>query len=332
VCLNLWLTDSYESTIEEMWRVSDLVECLIFIALALMLVYTAFVTARFFRRYFLACRESSSLVPDFTPASQRSNKNLVAELIRGVGTLRSIASAAPLLGLAGTCYGMLCLFSRGYVGRRSGFISEISLEIPVALVATAAGLLVAIPAGISYNVLRSRLEKFESERSNALFEATSRPYGFAQTLPLRKRFSGFPAFALIGAPVLGILIPMFALMLRSPIPMGLPVHLLKIGAGDHDFSPIIISVIATNGSGRPFLYVNSKETSWDELESTIRGQLKVRPRWIVWVEGGDDVSWGYVADVIDVSRGLHAEVVLLTATPRIDSIRWPKRKPEGRRE
>jgi len=116
---------------------------------------------------------------------------------------------------------------------------------------------------------------------------------------------------------------MFALMLRSPIPAGLPVHLLKIGAGEVDFSPIIISVIATNGSGRPLLYVNSKETPWDELGNTIRGQLEVRPRWIVYVEGGDDVLWAYVAEVIDVARGLHAEVVLLTATPNIGSAHVP---------
>jgi hypothetical protein len=313
-----------------MWRVSDWVECLIFIGLALILAYTAFVTARFFRRYLSARRESCSFESGATPACQRSKKNLIAELNRGVGTLKSIAAAAPFLGLAGTCYGILALFFRAFVRSRYSFLATISLEISTALVATATGLIVAIPAAVCYNILRTRLEKFES-RSSTLLEAAPRSYGFAQALPLPKRFSGFPAFALIGASVLGILIPMFALMLQYPLPVGLPVHLVKIGASDHDFSPIIVSVIATNGSGRSVVYVNSKETPWDELGNTLRSQLEVRPRWVVYVEGGDNVGWADVTKAIDVARGLHAEVVLLTATP-IDSshLRGAKTKRAGR--
>ena len=282
-----------------------------------MLVYTAFVVTRFSRRYYLARRESSSLVPDFTPASL-GRKNLVAELSRGVGTLQSIAAAAPFLGLAGTCYGMLEGFYR-LGSQKYGGVGSIVAGVGGALVTTAWGLIVAIPAAVSYNVVCMCLEKFESSRSSTLLDAAPRSYGFAQTLPLRRRFSGLPAFALIGAPVLGILVPMYALMLRSPIPVGLPVHLLEMSAGDHDLPPIVVSVIATNESSRPVLYVNSKETSWEELGSTLRSQLEVRPHWIVYVEGEDGASWQDVVNVIDVARGLHAEVVLLTVTPNMDS-------------
>jgi hypothetical protein len=309
-----------------MWRLSDLVECLIFIGLALMLAYTAFVTVRFFRRYFLACRGSSSDVPDFTPASQGSKKNLVVELSRGVGTVRSIAAAAPFLGLAGTCYGILLAFFRGYVGSRGGFIAAIAVETSVALVATAAGLIVAIPAAVSYNVLCTRLEKFESSRASTLLEATPRSYGFAQTLPLRGRFSRLPAFALIGAPVLALLIPMFALMLQEPIPVGLAVRLLKIGVSNHDSASIVVSVIGPIASGQSAAYVNSKETPWNELGNALRSQLKIRPHWIVYVAGEDKVAWGDIANTIDVARGLDAEVVLLTTTPEIHSSDSPKAK------
>jgi len=47
---------------------------------------------------------------------------------------------------------------------------------------------------------------------------------------------------------------------------------------------------------------------------------------MVYVEGGDDVEWTYVADAIDVARGLHAEVVLLTAAQQIGSERSHKAK------
>ncbi len=307
-----------------MWRMSDLVECLIFIGLALMLAYTAFITVRFFRRYFLARRESSSLVPDIAPAS-RSRTNFVAELSRGLGTIRSIAAGAPFLGLAGTCYGMLEGFYRlGY--QKYGGVGSIAAGIGVALVATASGLIVAIPAAISYNVLRSLLEKFESECSSTLFEATPRSYGFAQTLPLRGRFSRLPAFALIGAPVLALLIPMFALMLQRPIPVGLSVHLLKVGVTNHDSTSIVVSVIGSSARGESAAYVNSKEIPWNELGNTLRSQLRVRPLWSVYVAGEDKVAWRDVANAIDVARGLDAEVVLLTAPPEIDSSHSPKAK------
>ena len=283
-----------------------------------MLCYTVFVVVRFSRRYYLARRESCALLPDSIRSSQPGHKRLVAELGRGLGTLKSIASAAPFLGLAGTHYGIL----GGFYGlgiHPYGGIGSIWADIAGTLVTTVAGLIVAIPAAVSYNVLRTRLEKFESSRSSTLLEAAPCSYGFAQTLPLQRRFSGLPAFALIDAPILGTLVLMFALLLSPQIPVGMRVHLLTIGAGDQDLSPIIISVIATNGSGPSTVFVNSKETPWDELGNTLRGQLKVRPHWIVYVAGGDEVPWADVANAIDVARGLHAEVVLLTATPNIDS-------------
>jgi biopolymer transport protein ExbD len=321
-------TYGYESTISEMWRVSDLIECLIFISLALMLVYTVFVTARFFRRYFLGPRKPPA---DFVPSSQQNQKNLIAELSRGVGTLKAIASCAPFLGLAGTCYGILCLFFRGFIVSKYFSTPTISLEFSTALVATAAGLIVAAPAAVCYNVLRTCLDTFGSKRSSTLLEATPRLYGFAQTLPLRGRFTGVPAFALIAAPVLAILLPMFVLLLHhSRTPMGLPVRLLKMGVSESDSAPIVVSVIGSGPMTLPVVYVNSKETPWNELGDTLRRQLAVRPHWTVYVTGEDDVPWGDVANAIDVARGLHAEVVLLTAKPTIRSSHQPGTKAKHR--
>ena len=312
-----------------MWRASDWVECLIFIGLALMLAYNAFVTVRFFRRYFLARCESFGSKGDSARAPEQGRKNLVTDLSRGIRTLHSIAFAAPFLGLAGTCYGILCLFSRGYVVSKFFSTSAIAFELSAALTATAAGLVVAVPAAIFNNVVRACLEKFENSRSSALLAGAPRPYGFAQTLVLRGRFSGLPAFALIGAQVLAILVP-FHLFFERFEATGLPVHLLKVGIRDHDSDSIVIAVSA-NASGQPVLYVNSKQAPWSELGNTIRSQLKVRPHWTVYVEGEDDVPWAWVANAIDVARGLHAEVVLLTAVPRIDRSHLHKAKTKTER-
>jgi hypothetical protein len=264
-----------------------------------MLVYTFFVTARFFSRY---CFQ----------------KILVVELRSGVETLKSIAAAAPFLGLAGTCYGILGGF-HGIAMERSSALGMMVTTTAASLVTTVAGLVVAVPAAVSYNVLRTLLEKVERKRSNPLFDAMSRAYGLAQTLPLRRRFARLPVFALIAAPVLAILIPMYALV-DTRIATGLPVHLLKTGAyDDHNFSPVIVTVIGTGARDPSVVFVNSKATSWNELGNALRAQLEVQPRWIVYVAGGDDVAWQDVANAIDVARGLRAEVVLLPATPNIES-------------
>ncbi len=333
VCPKLWLSHGSESSIGEVWRWFDWIERAIFVVLALMLGYTFFVAGRFLRRYYAACRESCALASESLLSSQSGHKRLVAELSRGLATLKSIAAAAPFLGLAGTGYGILAILSTGYGGSRPGNSATIALEVGSALLATGAGLMVAIPAVLSYTTIRARLERFEGGGSSTLVNAVPRSYGFAQTLPLQSRFSGFPAFALIGAPVLGLLVPMFALMLRSPIPVGLPVHLVKVGVGERELPPIIINVVATNDHGRPLLYVNSKETSWDELGITLRSQLEVRPRWVVYVKGEDSVDWAYVAEVVDVARGLHAEIGLLPATSNIESgrVRGAKAKAKAKR-
>src|SRR5450631_626897 len=112
-CLNSWQTDACEWSIGYVWRASDWIERGIFIFLALMLAYTGFVLLRFSRRYYLARRESRALVNDSWRALQRNQRTLVADLSRGLRTLKAISSAAPFLGLAGTSYGILAALSRG---------------------------------------------------------------------------------------------------------------------------------------------------------------------------------------------------------------------------
>jgi len=81
-----------------------------------------------------------------------------ANLERFLNILGTIAGIAPLLGLLGTVTGMIKAFSVishagiGNPQMLAGGISE-------ALITTAAGLAVAIPAFVFYNLLRSRVDK-----------------------------------------------------------------------------------------------------------------------------------------------------------------------------
>jgi biopolymer transport protein ExbD len=253
-------------------------------------------------------------------AFQRSRRKLVADLSLKVGTLKSIASTSPYLGLAGTCLGILGIF-RGYVGTRYGAVIMTVFGLDAAFISTAAGLLVTVPALVSYNYLRTRVESLESEVKAQ--ERTGRHSHIAQRFPLTARFSKLP-FAVIAAPALAISVAMFMTFSSFETPRGLPVRLVKIGvleAEHFSVEPIVIEIIGTSRNGPPAFYVNSKKARSGELESRLRSELKTRPQCPAYVQAENSVSWGEVVNVIDVVEGLHANVVLLTITPTISVAR-----------
>jgi biopolymer transport protein ExbB len=86
-----------------------------------------------------------------------SGRHVVHELERYLGTLGTIAAISPLLGLLGTVIGMIKVFTvitANGVGNPSALAGGIS----EALITTAAGLIVAIPALIGYRYLRGRID------------------------------------------------------------------------------------------------------------------------------------------------------------------------------
>jgi biopolymer transport protein ExbB len=86
-----------------------------------------------------------------------TGRHIVHELNRFIGALGTIASLSPLMGLLGTVLGMIRTFNAittdgiGNPAALAGGIAE-------ALITTAAGLTVAIPALIGYKYLRGRVD------------------------------------------------------------------------------------------------------------------------------------------------------------------------------
>jgi biopolymer transport protein ExbB len=87
-----------------------------------------------------------------------TGRHVVHELERYLNTLGTIAGVSPLLGLLGTVTGIIKAFNAIEAGG-AGDPRALSGGIAEALVATAAGLCVAIPSLFAYRYLRGRVER-----------------------------------------------------------------------------------------------------------------------------------------------------------------------------
>jgi len=82
----------------------------------------------------------------------RAEAAIIRSLQRGTGILGSIGSTSPFIGLFGTVWGIMNSFS-GIAASHTSSLAVVAPGIAEALMATATGLIAAIPAVISYNIL-----------------------------------------------------------------------------------------------------------------------------------------------------------------------------------
>ena len=102
-------------------------------------------------------------------ALERSEAIVHAKLKRGLGGLATIGSTAPFIGLLGTVLGILTAFQAIATSKSSG-IGQVAGGISEALVTTAFGLFVAIPAVMSFNYFTNKVEAFDVEMDNSSSE------------------------------------------------------------------------------------------------------------------------------------------------------------------
>jgi biopolymer transport protein ExbB/biopolymer transport protein TolQ len=102
-------------------------------------------------------------------AIERTSLITTADFKRGTGGLATIGATAPFIGLFGTVVGIINAF-KGMALTGSGGIGAVSAGIAEALVTTALGLFVAIPAVWLYNFFMQKVERFQVEMSNSASE------------------------------------------------------------------------------------------------------------------------------------------------------------------
>lgn len=93
---------------------------------------------------------------------EESGARLVSRMKRRLRPLSAIATVAPLLGLLGTVYGMILAF-RAAASAGVGKGDQLASGIYEALVTTAAGLTLAVPVLIVYQILSGRVDALVDE-------------------------------------------------------------------------------------------------------------------------------------------------------------------------
>jgi biopolymer transport protein ExbB/biopolymer transport protein TolQ len=102
-------------------------------------------------------------------ACERAEAIVNAELKRGLSGLATIGATAPFVGLFGTTVGIINAFE-GMSSEKTAGLSAVAGGISEALVTTAFGLFVAVPAVWAYNWFTNKVEAFSIEMTNSSSE------------------------------------------------------------------------------------------------------------------------------------------------------------------
>ena len=102
-------------------------------------------------------------------AMERAVSQETLALRKGMTVLATVSSTAPFVGLFGTVLGVINAFA-GISAAKSAGIGAVAGGISEALIETAFGLLVAIPAVWVYNYFNARVDSFGVEMNNSVSE------------------------------------------------------------------------------------------------------------------------------------------------------------------
>lgn len=109
--------------------------------------------------------EIGELLPNVRRAMTVALNRELDNLGRGLTFLATVGSTSPFVGLFGTVWGIMNSFL-GLAGAKSATLTMVAPGIAEALIATAMGLMAAIPAVIAYNKYAADLRRFQKKLDN----------------------------------------------------------------------------------------------------------------------------------------------------------------------
>ena len=110
-------------------------------------------------------QDGSVTVADINSAERAVEREMLMTIVllkRGLGVLATVGATAPFVGLLGTTMGIVNAFV-GMAASGAGGIGAISAGVAEALITTAFGLLVAIPAVWAYNFFQTKIDNITAE-------------------------------------------------------------------------------------------------------------------------------------------------------------------------
>ncbi len=122
-----------------------------------------------FRAHTVSSELAGEQIESSRRACERAEAIVNAELKRGLSGLATIGATAPFVGLFGTTVGIINAF-KGMSSEKSAGLSAVAGGISEALVTTAFGLFVAVPAVWAYNYFTNKVEAFSIEMTNSSSE------------------------------------------------------------------------------------------------------------------------------------------------------------------
>jgi len=123
-----------------------------------------------------------------TSALRDSMSETLVQLKKGLGFLATIGSTSPFIGLFGTVAGIINAF-RNIAATGSGGMSVVSGGIAEALVTTALGIFVAIPAVAAFNYFTGKIENFHIEMNRASTKLVNRLFKAPQIMEQEVKMS-----------------------------------------------------------------------------------------------------------------------------------------------
>jgi hypothetical protein len=78
------------------------------------------------------------------------------------------------------------------------------------------------------------------------------------------------------------------------------VKVLKRGplaATDPLSDPVVVQILDAGLGVTPELYINSKPTSWNRFADDLKNELKLRPKWVVYVQADPILPWADIANL-----------------------------------
>ena len=110
-------------------------------------------------------QDGSVTVADINSAERAVEREMLMTIVllkRGLGVLATVGATAPFVGLLGTTMGIVNAFA-GMAASGAGGIGAISAGVAEALITTAFGLLVAIPAVWAFNFFQTKIDNITAE-------------------------------------------------------------------------------------------------------------------------------------------------------------------------